>query len=509
MKAIFLALASCCIYLTQSCWAAPNILMIAVDDLKPLLGAYGYEAVQSPHIDSLAKDGVVFTNAHCGQAVCGPSRASLLSGLRPDTTKVWDLKTRMRQANPSIVTIPQHFKDNGYETAVTGKIFDYRCVDSRYQHDAPSWSIPYRKFNNNPKSEYGHLDPAYVSKVKKIRKELKASGKGTYKAVMEKVGGVPAYEKHMDVPDEAYDDGSIAETGISLLKELTKKDKPFFLAVGFKKPHLPFVAPKKYWDLYKDTNFPPPETKGLPLNAPQLAFQDSWELNGSYVTSKSNGKFDPEYENNLRHGYHACVSYIDAQIGKLMAALKEYGVADSTIVILWGDHGFHLGDHGMWCKHTNYEQATRSPLIILDPRKKFAMSKSAEPVEFIDIFPTLCEMATLKAPASLEGKSLLPHMTQGGKHKEVAISQFSRHSKEAKGEVMGYAYRSLTHRYVEWVANKYKKGKIANAPRIAEELYDYQKDPLEKVNVANDPAYAETLAHFRKLSREMNISGAK
>ena len=308
-----------------------NILFIAVDDLKPNLGCYGDSAAISPNIDRLAAEGTVFSNNHCQQAVCGPSRASLLTGLRPDKTQVWDLKTLIRDKNPDMLTMPQFFKNSGYQTAACGKIFDLRSVDKK--HDEVSWTIPY---------EYPTVARWIGTKERLITQNI-------------------------DLPDDEFIDGEIAGRGIQLMEQMNAADAPFFLAVGFKKPHLPFVAPKKNWDKFQRDQFKLAEFQEHAKNAPEFAFQPGWELRNGYDHVPKKGPIPKEMQQELIHGYYACVSHIDDQVGKLFAKLDELGIRDDTVIVLWGDHGWHLGDHGMWCKHTNFEQATRSPLIFSAP----------------------------------------------------------------------------------------------------------------------------------------------
>jgi len=475
----------------------PNILMIAVDDLKPTIAAYGDAIVHSPNLDRLAAAGMTFTNAHCQQAVCGPSRASLLTGLRPDQTRVWDLKTKIRVENPEVVTLPQYFRLNGYESVGVGKIFDFRSVEGGHERDDPaSWSRPYVVFPENPESEMGILDPDFIARVRETREQL--GDRATWDKVRTAVGGVPPFEGDQDVPDEAYDDGNIAATAVDLIEELAPRDEPFFLAVGFKKPHLPFVAPKKYWDLYDTAQFSPDPQRNPPVGAPAYHFQTGWELrNGAYsdVPLLSDpGGIPDETAVKLIHGYYACVSYMDAQVGKVLAALEASGEADNTIIAVWGDHGYHLGDHGIWCKHTNYEQATRVPFLIIDPRKgKTARgNKSAVPVELLDLYPTLCEMAGLPVPEQLQGASLRPTLEKPAKAvKPYAVSQFPR-TLEGR-EIMGYSWRTDRYRYIEWIDNGFREGG-RSGPILDIELYDYEMDPKETRNLADDPAYADVLA---------------
>jgi len=444
---------------------AKNVLFIAVDDLKPLLGCYGDTAVVSPRIDKLASRGTVFMNNHTQQAVCAPSRASLLTGWRPDRTKVWDLKTLIRDKNPDIVTMPQYFKQKGYQTAARGKIFDLRSVDKK--HDEASWTFPY---------EY--------------------PGKGRWIGTKERL-----ITQNPDLPDEEFVDGVIAKQGLELLDKMTESDKPFFLAVGFKKPHLPFVAPKKCWDLYDRNKFPLAAFQEHAKNAPEFAFQPGWELRNGYDHVPKTGPIPEAMQRELIHGYYACVTHTDQQVGKLLDKLDELGIKDNTIIVLWGDHGWHLGDHSMWCKHTNFEQATRSPLVIVDPGLPGG-GKTVHPTEFVDIFPTLCELTGLEIPHGLDGQSLLPVMKNPDlKIKDYAVSQFHRNNGQQRLE--GYTLRTDTYRYTVWVPVKVRQGEPFDESQVvAAELYDYEKDPLETVNHYNEPAYKEIQQRLQQYMKE-------
>ena len=419
--------------------AQPNVLFIAVDDLKPVLGCYGDTLVKSPEIDKLAARGTVFSKAYCQWPVCGPTRASLMTSLRPEANGVLDLKTNVRAKNPNVVTLTQHFIANGYSAAGCGKIYDPRCVDNKKDCDKPSWSLPF-------------VVP---------RLEGADAGSG------ENGEGHPVAESP-DCDDEAQMDGLIAKAGVDLMKQLAAEKKPFFLAVGFKKPHLPFVAPKKYWDLYQRDQFPLATYQGGIKNDSGYTLHDSPEFR-SYGGMPKEGAIPEAMQRECLHGYYACVSFIDAQIGKLMAQLDELKLRENTIIVLWGDHGFHLGDHGMWGKHSTLEQAARVPLIIVPPAGS-TVANNASPVEFTDIYPTLCSLAGVPVPADISGRSLEPIIA--GKEKAVregALTVF-----KSKG-AMGYSYRTDRYRYTEWI-NKFNK-------IIATDLFDYLTDPLEQHNL--------------------------
>lgn len=428
----------------------PNILFVAVDDLKPMLGCYGDSTAISPNIDRIAGQGTIFLNNHCQYAVCGPSRASLMTSLMPEVTGVIGFK-QMRAVIPDVLTLPQHFKNHGYETAATGKINDPRCVEGgRKKDDEPSWSIPYCV--TNPSGKYKPL--------------TNVSCQG------------PAFD------EESHEDRRICDKGLDLMREMAKGDKPFFLGVGFKKPHLPFIAPKKYWDLYdrKDLKIHPFQKKSK--NAVKYTWHDSMELRG-YVDIPAQGNIPTEKQLELIHGYYACISFIDAQVGRLLDELKKLGIADNTIIVLWGDHGWHLGDHGLWGKHTNLEQAARSPMIIASPLYGKKNSQTESPTAFLDILPTLCELAALPVPDQVQGKSLKPILNDPASEvRKGAITLFRR------GGAIGYAYRNKRYRYIEWV------GKTGT---VARELYDYDTDPMETVNLAEDK-------HFKSLVAELASS---
>lgn len=463
-----------------------NVLFIAVDDLKPMLGCYGHEQIKSPNIDQLASQGTAFLNNHCQQAVCAPSRVSLLTGLRPDVTKVWDLKTQMRDKNPNILTLPQYFKEQGYTTAGIGKIFDPRSVDKKL--DEVSWSIPFvSRFDvDHPvfgaPAARGFQSPEIKAQAEEIRKEGEAKGlKGGKLNNYITENLKPSVEKFA-CSDDAYVDGYIAKKAVEMMNQLAGQKEPFMLCVGFKKPHLPFVAPAKYWDMYDEKDIQLASWQKHSEKGPDIAYHKFGELQ-SYTDMPQhvkNGKVDEAKQRELINGYYACVSYIDAQIGLLMDNLKKNGLSENTIVVLWGDHGWHLGDHGLWCKHSNFEQATRSPLIIYAPGMP-ANNKISSPTEFIDIFPTLCELNDLKTPSILQGTSLVPVLNkEKNSVKKYAISQYPR------GKAMGYALRTDRYRYVEW-HNNYKSTDVYKTSNlIAAELYDYENDPLETRNLLNE-----------------------
>lgn len=466
-----------------------NVLFIAVDDLKPYIGAFGDKIAKTPNLDLLAKQSMIFTNAHTQQAVCGPSRASLLTGLRPDKTQVWDLQTLIRDKNPEIVTLPQLFKTNGYQTIGMGKIFDPRSVDK--ESDTLSWSVPYKK--RFPLAA-GYEDLAFESyQSADIRLKEKSGAK--MGAGDEVKSEVKISSEMLDVPDDAYLDGAMANYAVKQLVKKKGSSAPFFMAVGFKKPHLPFVAPKKYWDLYDRNKFLLAEWQKKSVNGPDIAYHNAGELRSFIdITPLGNAPqndlliLPPEKQKELIHAYYACISYVDAQVGKLMLALKENGLDKNTIVVFWGDHGWHFGDHSLWAKHSNFEQATHVPMMFMVPGITSGKA-NANPVEFVDIFPTLAELNGFPVASYLDGVSLVPALNDNNlKIKDFAISQYPRGAGKGAREFMGYSLRNNQYRFTEWVGNFFNTAKPFNANDVkAIELYDLKNDPNETKNIAADP----------------------
>lgn len=429
-----------------------NILFIAVDDLRTELGCYGSTQVKTPNIDRLASEGTLFERAYCQQAVCNPSRVSLLTGKRPDTTKVWDLKTFLREPLPDVVTLPQHFMNHGYHSQGMGKIYHQ---GHGIGDDKLSWSVPHKSCGA----------PAYHNPENlKLFREARASSRGLPKN--KRKNGPPA--DCADVADNAYGDGVMTDLAIKTLRRI--KDKPFFLATGFRKPHLPFCAPKKYWDLYKPQEIVIPERK-RPEGAPPAAFSNWGELR-KYHGMPAKGPLTDEQTRHLIHGYYACVSYIDAQVGRILDELDRLALRDNTAIVLWGDHGWKLGEYGDWCKHTNFELDAHAPLILSAPGQKVRGTKTSALVEFIDIYPTLCDLAGLPIPEDLEGVSMVPLLDDPDlPWKLGAVSQYPRR------EMMGYSLRTRDYRYTEW--------KNRGSGEVMErELYDQTQGAVVSRNVA-------------------------
>jgi len=448
-----------------------NVLMIAVDDLRPDLGCFGVEHVHSPNIDRLAARGLVFNRAYCQQAVCSPSRTSLMTGKRPDTTRIYNLDDHFRDTLPDTVTLTQHFINHGYAAVGMGKIYHGSLNDDR------SWSS-WRRHRGKQ-----WADPDTEAHLAARRKEGREQGLKGRK--LHNYARGPATES-ADVADGVYHDGVMTEMAVETLAGLKDEGKPFFLATGFVKPHLPFCAPKKYWNLYKRGDIALPANDRQPDGAPDLAMHNFGELR-SYSDIPREGRLTDDKARELIHGYYACVSYIDALVGRLLDTLDELGLADSTAIALWGDHGWHLREQGLWCKHSNFENATRSPLIVSVPGMAGAGKTTDALSEFVDVYPTLAEAAGLPVPDGLEGTSALPLLDRPDTPwKSAAFSQFPRR------KTMGYSMRTDRYRYTRWQANKDPD------QRVAAELYDHANDPRETVNLADQPGHAETIAQLDK-----------
>lgn len=454
----------------------PNILFIAVDDLRPEINCYGAKYMHTPNLDKLAQRGIIFKHAYCQQAVCAPSRNSLLTGLRPDAIGIYDLYTFFRTKVPDVITLPQHFKNNGYHTESMGKIYHLGHGNS---DDILSWSVP--PFNRSE----------VMRKIKKITHGDTTRLESDFPTINGKK--LPYYSSNQ--PEKNMTDAVIANHAVERLKAL--KDSTFFLAVGFIKPHLPFVSPKKYWDLYPPVSIIIPERK-TPSGMPEVALHQFGELR-KYHGIPASGPLDDETSRNLIRGYYAAVSMIDAQIGKLLDALDKNGLTENTIIVLWGDHGWKLGDYGSWCKHTNFEWDTNAPLFFSVPWLDKNVSTNSL-AEFVDIYPTLCDLAGLKKPPHLEGQSLLPILNdRNAEVNKVAISQYPRGKSlgyDRKNEIMGYSIRTPKYRYTRW--QKYENPNEI----IAVELYDHSVSKTAKENLAQNKNYADKIKELDKLMNE-------
>jgi arylsulfatase A-like enzyme len=465
--------------------AKPNILFIAVDDLRPELGCYGNKLVKSPNIDRIAARGIVFNHAYCQQAVCSPSRTAIMTGLRPDVTKVWDLETHFRPAQPDCITLPQHFKMNGYQCAALSKVYHKGHEDGR------SWTEPHwYPFGRSVDTDLVDFTKQIVTQhdVNVVEYSTPEASDTRVKKKDKEAKGGPAFEVSPK-DDSQLPDGATANEAVKRLAAFKAKGETFFLAVGFLKPHLPFVAPKKYWDLYDPNTIPLPAITHLPENCPDYVGHKNSELH-NYPGVPKEDPIPDDFAKTLRHGYYACISYMDAQVGKVLDALEKEGLADNTIIVLWGDHGWQLGDHGLWHNHTNFEIATRAPLLISMPGSKTAGRKCDAPVEFVDVYPTLAELCGLAIPSGLGGSSIKNFIDKpDAPSVDVAISQYPK--KAPQGPVMGYSIRTERYRATYW--------RERNGSKIVDrELYDEQADPNETVSLAGKPEHQELLATLAK-----------
>ena len=442
----------------------PNILFIAVDDLRPELYCYGATHIKSPNIDRLAKEGLRFSKAYCNVPVCGASRASLLTGIKPTRDRFVQFDTYAEKHAPGATSLPGHFRNNGYYTISNGKIF-HHADDMLNSWSEEPWRPQARK--NNWRDYVSHENLSIADSMPD--------------------GRAWPFEAPV-IDDTAYFDGKIAKKSKDDLKRLAAMNQPFFLAVGFLKPHLPFNAPQKYWDLYDSARINLPDNYFIPENAPPVAIHNFGELRNYYGVPKT-GPVADEMAKKLIHGYYACVSYTDAMIGQLLNTLDELKIRENTIVILWGDHGWQLGDHTLWCKHSNFNVAMRVPLLISAPGFK-PDQVSAALVEYIDIFPTLCELADLPKPTQLQGKSFVKLMDDPKQpFKQVIYSRY----------VQGETIKTDRYMYSEWYDKQGSfKGRM---------LYDHGIDPDENINISEMPENANLVDSLSLvLHREMEAA---
>jgi uncharacterized sulfatase len=442
----------CIVFLAMTTFAAspPNVLLIIADDLRTELGCYGVQAIKTPNIDTLAARGRRFERAYCQYSVCNPSRVSMLTGLRPDATRVLNNTTYFRTTLPDVITLPQLFRKNGYFTASLGKIFHrgQTMRDQRGDMDDPaSWDVS-RYYKSTPVGEKGEGRNLTGGKLEWCR-WLAADG-----------------------TDEDQPDGQIARDAIQLLEE--HQHKPFFLAVGFHKPHDPFIAPKKYFDLYPVEKIALPQPVEGQSPASPLSF-------GGFKPAFD--QFTDRERREFKRAYYAGASFTDAQVGRVLEALDRLHLAESTLVIFLGDHGYHLGERGWWSKSTLYEFAARAPLIIAGPGVQAAGKSSPRTVEFVDLYPTLADVCSIEPPHPLAGQSLRPLLDDPQAAWEKPARTQVQH-----GKIAGRSVRTERWRYTEWDDGKQ-----------GAELYDHASDEAEDHNLAADPAHAETIRKLREM----------
>ena len=460
--------------------AKKNVLFIASDDLRPQLGCYGYESMITPHLDALAARGMVFERAYCQAATCRASRLSLLTGRRPDTTKIYTNGGPLfRTRTPDLVTLPQQFKNHGWHSQSLGKIFHGAMKVRNKWNDPESWSVP--EWWPGPRYYY---TPEGIDAARAVFEKKRPS----------KNIPVDDWVNHFvlglsleapEIADNVLYDGELADKAIETLREI--HENPFFLGVGFLRPHLPFIAPKKYWDMYPpesiqvaDNLYPP---KGVAAQA-----LTNWGHPRTYTDFPDKGNPSDELVAELTRGYAACITYVDAQVGRVLDELDRLGLRENTIVVFWGDHGYHLGENAIWGKATNFELTTRVPLIVSAPGMEAAGGRTMALVELVDLYPTLCELADLPLPEGLEGTSFVPLLNDPETPwKKAAFSQFP------SGSTMGRTMRTRDWRFTRWAREAKKE-------TVALELYDLQNDPAGNVNLADRPEHQERV---KKMTAQM------
>ncbi|MEM6287188.1 MAG: sulfatase [Bacteroidota bacterium] len=440
--------------------ARPNVLLITVDDLRPALGAYGDPRAVTPHLDAFAETGVLFERAYVHQAICAPSRAHLLTGLRPDALGYYGIGPTVRETHPDHTTLPQLFREAGYTTVeVRGKVFHH--VDD----DPLAWT------RQTPTEREGGLRGFQTAEGRRLEARP-GSARG---------GRGPAWER-ADVPDAAYRTARVAEAAIGELAAFAESGEPFFLAVGFRKPHLAFIAPEWAWAAHDGTDWGPPPNAAPPRGMPAVAATNYGELR-RYARTPASGPVPDSTARRLRQGYYAATTFVDQEVGRILDALDAQGLAETTVVVVWGDHGYKLGEHGMWAKHTHFEIDNRVPLLVRAPGLTPAGARSDGLVETVDVYPTLAGLAGLRVPEAVQGTSLAPLLRDPARAgRSAAFWVYPRHARDPARHTMGRTVRTPRFRYTEW-------RRVADDALVARELYDHAADPLETRNVAEEPAY--------------------
>lgn len=483
----------------------PNVIFISVDDLRPELSVYGNKMIKTPNFDRLSNMGITFNNAYCQIAVCAPSRASVLTGLRPDSNKVLVLGQEFRQLLPNALTIPQQFKKAGYYTVSIGKIFHNKMPDS-ISFDEPDLRPDQylTKDMVDRDAESFYYDDEIKKEHTEVRLQRLAANPNAY-------GGGWGYGRFMEVADCQDDDlydGAQTSLAIKTISRIKQKKEPFFLDLGYYRPHLPFVAPKKYWNMYDPMKIPMAENDYVPYNSPSVASYNNYELRGCYdlewVKDPITFRMPESTARALKHGYYASVTYVDALIGRLLDYLEKEKMLDNTIIVLWGDHGWKLGEHNSWGKFTNFVNDTRIPLIAYAPSIKNKGLKTDELVEAIDMYPTLCDLAGIEIPDYLHGTSFKKLMNEKGiEWKNAVFNQFLRMPGQSvdsdKNHYIGYSMIVKDYHYVEWYYYDWQKKLLGDL--LATELYNLKKDPAENHNIA---IYPQNRDLIKKLSKQLN-----
>ena len=439
-----------------------NILFISIDDFRPKISSYGETKMITPNIDKLASEGLQFNNAYTNIAVCGASRASLMTGIRPSLNRFNDFSTRAQVDTPQAISLNQLFMDNGYETISYGKI--YHHSDDFQQH----WS---EKDKGQIQSDF--QDPKSIERVNNAEKGEYGNKNLTY--------------EYPDVDDYAYNDGKITQNAIYKLKVLKEDDQPFFMAIGYVSPHLPFIQPKKYWDMYDHDSIQLADNSYQPENSPFIAIEaqhNSAELRKNYLDIPAQGKLDDDLARNLIHGYYASVSYMDALIGELIKELDDLGLRDNTTIILWSDHGYFLGEHGFWCKHSTFHEAVKIPFIMSSPG--YAKNQITDSfTELVDVYPTLCELANITPPTYIHGKSLTPVL----KNPSIQLKDeiYTRYKQ-------GEAVIDANYSYTEFYRGKTYVGNM---------MYDMKNDLKQNIDISKTPANAKLVKMYSQKLKVM------
>ena len=439
-----------------------NILFISIDDFRPKISSYGETKMITPNIDKLASEGLQFNNAYTNIAVCGASRASLMTGIRPSLNRFNDFSTRAQVDTPQAISLNQLFMDNGYQTISYGKIYHHSDDFQQY------WS---EKDKGQIQSDF--QDPKSIERVNNAEKGEYGNKNLTY--------------EYPDVDDYAYNDGKITKNAIQKLKVLKEDDQPFFMAIGYVSPHLPFIQPKKYWDMYDHDSIQLADNSYQPKNSPFIAIEaqhNSAELRKNYLDIPAQGKLDDDLARNLIHGYYASVSYMDALIGELIKELDDLGLRDNTTIILWSDHGYFLGEHGFWCKHSTFHEAVKIPFIMSSPG--YAKNQITDSfTELVDVYPTLCELANITPPTYIHGKSLTPVL----KNPSIQLKDeiYTRYKQ-------GEAVIDANYSYTEFYRGKTYVGNM---------MYDMKNDLKQNINISKTPANAKLVKMYSQKLKVM------
>ena len=452
-----------------------NILFIVVDDLRPELGVYGVKQVKSPNIDKLAQNGIFFQKAYSQAPICGASRISVLTGMYVHSTKIYGIGLKKKEQLPHVDSLPMHLKKNGYNTVSVGKIYHHNDDDTQ------AWSKPPFKAINGS----GYVTDEAKKLVTLNQKSNPSAG----------TKGPPT--EAADVADYEHHDGRVARRAIDEI-ENSDRTVPFFLAVGFRKPHLPFTPPKKYWDMYNPSLISAASNPYFPDNFTKHTMNNYGELRNYYGMPRGRLEIAPDVAQHLKHGYYASVTFIDAQIGKILNALKVNGLEESTIVVVFGDHGYKLGEHKSWVKHTALEIDSRVPLIVKVPNYNPIIKSTRSIVELVDLYPTLLDLNALAQPEHLEGESFAPILKNPKlpfKRAALSIWVGKRYRYDVENQIVGYALQTDRYRYIEYQ-------RTVTEQVVARELYDHHKDPTENYNVVQKINYKSTVAKLSKIMKE-------